>query len=71
MYTLFAPGVFEALQHFGIAAAIFILYAKYKGYRMPRRVRYEYSCSVIPVSTIDEYGKEEMRRCNKRRIYRT
>ena len=61
-------GIFVGLQHFGIAAAIFILYAKYKGYRMPRKLRYEYSHSAIPVFTIDEHGNEEMRRCNKRRI---
>lgn len=61
-------GIFVGLQHFGIAAAIFILYAKYKGYRMPHRVRYEHTYSVIPVYTIDEHGNEEMRRCNKRRI---
>ena len=71
MRELFAPGVFEALQNFGLAAAILILYAKYKGYKLPRKLKWEHSCSQISVSVIDESGKEEMRRPNKRRILHT
>ena len=67
MYMLFAPGVFEALQHFGIAAAIFIMYAVYteskKPYVHPPR-RFH---SIVNATAA--YEEKERRRQNRRRLF--